>query len=80
MTGSSTLNAGAGSYATAEAANVQQALLNSINAPTQTLFGRPLGPGAMAVLAGCCSATAGPAEPVESALLFGTPGAPGPHG
>lgn len=36
------LNAGAGSYASAEAANVQQTLLNAINAPTQTLLGRPL--------------------------------------
>ncbi len=34
------LNAGAGSYASAEAANVQQTLLNAINAPTQTLLGR----------------------------------------
>ncbi|WP_081282584.1 PE family protein, partial [Mycobacterium asiaticum] len=37
-----TLNAGAGAYATAEAANVQQTLLDAINAPAQSLTGRPL--------------------------------------
>lgn len=37
-----TLSAGAGAYANAEAANVQQSLLNAINAPTQALLGRPL--------------------------------------
>ncbi|WP_224770047.1 PE family protein, partial [Mycobacterium simulans] len=48
-----TLNAGAGSYASAEAANVQQALLDAINAPTQTLLGRPLiGDGANATTPG----------------------------
>lgn len=36
------LTAGAGAYAGAEAANVQQIALNAINAPTQTLLGRPL--------------------------------------
>ncbi|WP_139828823.1 PE family protein, partial [Mycobacterium riyadhense] len=36
------LNAGAGAYAAAEAANVEQNLLNAVNAPTQALFGRPL--------------------------------------
>ncbi|SON59128.1 Triacylglycerol lipase [Mycobacterium simulans] len=35
-----TLNAGAGSYASAEAANVQQAVLDAINAPTQIVFSR----------------------------------------
>lgn len=34
-----TLSAGAGAYANAEAANVQQSLLNAINAPTQALLG-----------------------------------------
>lgn len=37
------LNAGAGSYASAEAANVQQTLLNAINAPTQTSPRRRIG-------------------------------------
>lgn len=36
------LNAGGGSYASAEIANAQQNLLNAVNAPTQTLLGRPL--------------------------------------
>lgn len=50
-----TLSAGAGAYANAEAANVQQSLLNAINAPTQALLGRPLiGDGA-----------AGPAGPAN---------------
>lgn len=34
------LNAGGGSYASAEIANAQQNLLNAVNAPTQTLLGR----------------------------------------
>lgn len=37
-----TLSAGAGAYANAEAANVQQSLLNAINAPTQALLGLSL--------------------------------------
>ncbi len=37
-----TLSRGAGSYASAEAANAEQTLLNAINAPTQVLLGRPL--------------------------------------
>lgn len=37
-----TLTAGAGSYATTEAANVEHSLLGAINAPTEALFGRPL--------------------------------------
>ncbi|WP_051545352.1 PE family protein, partial [Mycobacterium asiaticum] len=37
-----TLNAGAGAYVTAEATNVQQSLLDAINAPAQSLTGRPL--------------------------------------
>ncbi|WP_152531532.1 PE family protein, partial [Mycobacterium sp. UM_CSW] len=36
------LGGGAASYASAEAANVQQTLMNAINAPTEALFGRPL--------------------------------------
>ncbi|WP_415624172.1 PE family protein, partial [Mycobacterium intermedium] len=36
------LAAGAASYAGAEAGNVQQALLDAINAPFQTFLGRPL--------------------------------------
>ncbi|WP_156781366.1 PE family protein, partial [Mycobacterium gordonae] len=37
-----TLTAGTGAYATAESINAEQALLGLINAPTQTLLGRPL--------------------------------------
>ncbi|SON62025.1 PE-PGRS family protein PE_PGRS26 [Mycobacterium simulans] len=36
------LSTGAGAYVNAEAANVEQSLLNAINAPTQALLGRPL--------------------------------------
>ncbi|WP_373234357.1 PE family protein, partial [Mycobacterium marinum] len=36
------LSAGGGGYGAAEAANVQQSLLNLINGPTQALLGRPL--------------------------------------
>ncbi|WP_082277319.1 PE family protein, partial [Mycobacterium ostraviense] len=36
------LTAGGGAYASAEAANVQQNLLNAVNAPVQALVGRPL--------------------------------------
>ncbi|MCV7123122.1 PE family protein, partial [Mycobacterium lacus] len=36
------LTAAAGSYASAEATNVEQQVLGAINAPTQALFGRPL--------------------------------------
>lgn len=36
------LNAGGGSYASAEIANAQQNLLNAVNAPTQTLLGLSL--------------------------------------
>ncbi|WP_459797713.1 PE family protein, partial [Mycobacterium riyadhense] len=47
------LTAGAGAYASAEAINVEQALLDLINAPTQTLLGRPLiGDGANATTPG----------------------------
>lgn len=37
-----TLNAAAGQYVSAEAANVQQTLLNAVNAPAQALLGHPL--------------------------------------
>ncbi|WP_186243506.1 PE family protein, partial [Mycobacterium simulans] len=37
-----TLNTSIGSYVSAEAANAEQNLLRAINAPTQTLLGRPL--------------------------------------
>ncbi len=48
-----TLRTGAASYMLAEATNVEQNLLNLINAPTQTLLGRPLiGDGANANDAG----------------------------
>ena len=44
-----TLLAGGGSYARTEAANVQQTLLDLVNAPTELLLGRPLiGQGAAA--------------------------------
>ncbi len=46
-----TLRTGAASYMLAEATNVEQNLLNLINAPTQTLLGRPLiGDGANATV------------------------------
>ncbi|MGB9227861.1 PE family protein, partial [Mycobacterium sp.] len=37
-----TLNGGASAYAAAETTNAEQVLLDAINAPTQTLLGRPL--------------------------------------
>nr|WP_277396092.1 PE family protein [Mycobacterium gordonae] len=36
-----TLSAAADSYAQAELANIEQLLLNAVNAPTQALLGRP---------------------------------------
>ncbi|WP_186246114.1 PE family protein, partial [Mycobacterium simulans] len=36
------VTSGAGAYASAEANNVQQVLLDAVNAPTQSLLGRPL--------------------------------------
>ncbi|WP_156767270.1 PE family protein, partial [Mycobacterium sp. E796] len=64
-----TLNAGAGAYAATEAANatpleaLQQDVLGVINAPTDTLFGRPLiGNGA---------------NGITTAQGLGTPGGPG---
>ncbi len=70
-----TLRTGAASYMLAEATNVEQNLLNLINAPTQTLLGRPLiGDGANATTPGGAGGDGG--------LLFGSggngaPGAPG---
>ncbi len=60
-----TLRTGAASYMLAEATNVEQNLLNLINAPTQTLLGRPLiGDGANATTPGGAGGDGG--------LLFGT--------
>ncbi len=73
-----TLRTGAASYMLAEATNVEQNLLNLINAPTQTLLGRPLiGDGANATTPGGAGGDGG--------LLFGSggngaPGAPGQAG
>ncbi len=54
-----TLRTGAASYMLAEATNVEQNLLNLINAPTQTLLGRPLiGDGANATTPGGASGPA----------------------
>lgn len=84
-----TLSAGAGAYANAEAANVQQSLLNAINAPTQALLGRPLigdgaAPGADAAFAPCapdatCAAVADQ-EPTPTARAAGPAGPPGAAG
>lgn len=89
------LNAGAGSYASAEAANVQQTLLNAINAPTQTLLGRPLigngadggpgqngGPGGLLYGNGGNGGAGDTANPNggNAALLFGNGGAGGAGG
>lgn len=65
------LTSGGNLYAAAESHTVEQMVLNAINAPTQTLFGRPLiGDGAngtaenpTAKTAACCSATAATALP-----------------
>ncbi len=64
-----TLLAGAGAYAGAEAANVEQQLLNAINAPTLALLGRPLiGNGAAAALPAHSRPSAGPARPAGAAV------------
>lgn len=58
------LTGAGGSYALTEAANVQQNLLNAINAPTQALLGRPLiGDGAVG--------TASSPDGQDGGLLFG---------
>ncbi len=67
-----TLRTGAASYMLAEATNVEQNLLNLINAPTQTLLGRPLiGDGANATTPGGAGAmmatTANPATTAAEA-------------
>ncbi|MCV7074461.1 PE family protein, partial [Mycobacterium szulgai] len=74
-----TLTTGAGSYAAAEAVNasplqtIEQDILNVINAPTQTLFGRPLiGNGADAATPGGNGADGG--------YLYGNGGAGAPGG
>lgn len=62
------LTGAGGSYALTEAANVQQNLLNAINAPTQALLGRPLiGDGAVG--------TASSPDGQDGGLLFGNGGA-----
>lgn len=49
----STLRGGTSAYAAAESFNAEQALLGLINAPTQTLLGRPpIGDGANATTPG----------------------------
>ncbi len=61
-----TLRTGAASYMLAEATNVEQNLLNLINAPTQTLLGRPLiGDGANATA--MMATTANPATTAAEA-------------
>lgn len=68
------LNAGGGSYASAEIANAQQNLLNAVNAPTQTLLGRPLvGDGAD----GASGPVGQPGGDGGTAILFGDGGAGG---
>ncbi|BCI86145.1 hypothetical protein NIIDMKKI_13510 [Mycobacterium kansasii] len=76
------LTAGAGAYASTEAANVEQTLLNAINAPTQAFLGRPLigngangGPGQPGVLVGCCWVTAVTAETAGPTSLAAPVGA-----
>ncbi|ETZ98550.1 PE family protein [Mycobacterium kansasii 824] len=61
------------SYASAEAINVQQTLLNLINAPTQTLLGRPLiGNGANGGTVGGVGQPGG-----DGGLLYGNGGSGG---
>lgn len=77
------LNAGAGSYASAEAANVQQTLLNAINAPTQTLLGRPLignGAGGLLYGNGGAGGNGGAAGSPGSVTAFGGNGGSGGSG
>ncbi|WP_373205381.1 PE family protein, partial [Mycobacterium marinum] len=72
------LNTGTSSYVWAEATNVEQNLLNAVNAPVQTLLGRPLiGNGANATTPGGAGGDGG--------LLYGSggngaAGAPGQAG
>ncbi len=75
-----TLRTGAASYMLAEATNVEQNLLNLINAPTQTLLGRPLiGDGANATTPGGASAgqealeaSAAPVQAAEPTAMMAT--------
>ncbi len=63
-----TLRTGAASYMLAEATNVEQNLLNLINAPTQTLLGRPLiGDGANATTPGGAGGDGGLLNPATTA-------------
>ncbi|KZS64282.1 hypothetical protein A4G28_07720 [Mycobacterium ostraviense] len=84
------LTASAGAYVSTEAANVEQNLLNAINAPTQTLLGRPLigngadggpeqpgGPGGLLLGGGGHGGNGGPDQPGGaggSAILIGNGG------
>lgn len=76
-----TLRTGAASYMLAEATNVEQNLLNLINAPTQTLLGRPLiGDGANATTPGGAGGDGGIGAGGAGgfgAVLFGNGGAGG---
>ncbi len=75
-----TLRTGAASYMLAEATNVEQNLLNLINAPTQTLLGRPLiGDGANATTPGGAGgdggllfASAAPVQAAEPTAMMAT--------
>lgn len=82
------LSTAAGAYGSAEAANASplQQALNVINAPTQTLLGRPLigngtngapGTGQAAGRVACCMATAAMAGPAGSAKPAEPAAAPG---
>lgn len=67
------LTSGGNLYAAAESHTVEQMVLNAINAPTQTLFGRPLiGDGA--------NGTAENPDGQNGGLLFGNGGAGGAGG
>lgn len=70
----SVLHAGAGSYASAEAVNVEQNVLSVVNAPTQMLLGRPLIGDGVSGAAGS-GANGGP-----GGILFGNGGAGGDGG
>lgn len=82
------LTSGGNLYAAAESHTVEQMVLNAINAPTQTLFGRPLigagGNGGNALLVGNGgnggAGTGGAAGGAggSGGLLFGQNGMPGP--
>ncbi len=68
-----TLRTGAASYMLAEATNVEQNLLNLINAPTQTLLGRPLiGDGANATTPGGAGGDGGLLQAAEPTAMMAT--------